>query len=311
MVLEIKYLDYLDKIEEDNLILCLGFFDGLHKAHQALIKKAQIIKEERKLKLAVLTFDKSIKLFMQNKPFYFLTSVEDKAEILKKFDVDILYVMRVSYDLISYSPEGFIEQFLKNIKVCVAGEDFSFGYRSKGNVQTLQACKYFETVVIKEITYHGVKVGSSRIREDLNEGDLKEANFLLGREYTITGQVIKGKGIGKILGFPTANIDFTDYLLPKIGVYFTLVEFENKEYYGLTNVGKKPTFSHNMIGLETYIYDFNQDIYGKKISIKFLEFMRDEHFYKDKESLIKQIDQDRHEGLKKIKEREKVYEKSQ
>jgi len=310
MVLEVKYLDYNDLIEEDNLILCLGFFDGLHQAHQALIKKGQIIKKARNYKLAVLTFDKSIKLFMQDKPFYFLTSVADKAEILEKLDVDILYVMKVSYDLISYSPEGFIEQFLKNIKVCVAGQDFTFGFRSKGNVQTLKTCPYFETVVIKEITYHGVKVGSTRIRDDLNEGDLKEANFLLGREYSITGKVIRGKGIGKILGFPTANIDFTDYLLPKIGVYFTTVEFDNQEYYGLTNVGKKPTFTHNNISVETYIYDFNHDIYGKIVKIKFLEFMRDEHYYANKELLIKQIELDRVHGLKMIQERKTTNEKN-
>lgn len=309
MVLKIQYLDYNDTIKEDNLILCLGFFDGLHQAHQALIKKGQIIKRERNLKLAVLTFDQSIKLFMQKKPFYFLTSIADKAEILKKFDVDILYVMKVSYDLISHSPQSFIDQFLKNIKVCIAGEDFSFGYLSKGHVDTLQACPYFETVVIKEITYHGVKVGSTRIREDLDKGDLKEANFLLGREYTITGKVIRGNGIGKKLGFPTANIDFTQYLLPKLGVYFTKVIINDKEYYGMTNVGKKPTFPDNKITLETYIFDFDEDLYGKIIGIKFIQFLRDEYYFSNKDDLIDQIKQDRIQVLQIIEKRIETYEK--
>ncbi|HPE00259.1 MAG TPA: bifunctional riboflavin kinase/FAD synthetase [Bacillota bacterium] len=311
MVLKVKYLDYFETIEEENLILCLGFFDGLHKAHQALIKKGQIIKKERNYKLAVLTFDQSIKLFMQKKPFYFLTSVEDKAQILKKFDVDILYVMKVSYDLIKYTPEGFIEQFLKNVKVCIAGEDFTFGYLSKGNVDTLQKSPYFETIVIKEITYHGIKVGSTRIREDLDKGDLAEANFLLGREYTITGKVIHGNKIGKLLGFPTANIDFTNYLLPKLGVYFTKVIIDDKEYYGMTNVGKKPTFPDNRITLESYIFDFDGDLYDKTIGIKFQKFLREELYFTNKEDLIDQIEDDRVKVLELIKEREKENEKNQ
>jgi len=311
MVLKVKYLDYNETIEEENLILCLGFFDGLHKAHQALIKKGQIIKKERNYKLAVLTFDQSIKLFMQKKPFYFLTSVEDKAQILKKFDVDILYVMKVSYDLIKYTPEGFIEQFLKNVKVCIAGEDFTFGYLSKGKVDTLQKSPYFETIVIKEITYHGIKVGSTRIREDLDKGDLAEANFLLGREYTITGKVIHGNKIGKLLGFPTANIDFTNYLLPKLGVYFTKVIIDDKEYYAMTNVGKKPTFPDNRITLESYIFDFDNDLYDKIIGIKFLKFLREELYFTNKEDLIDQIEDDRVKVLELIKEREKENEKNQ
>lgn len=309
MVLKIEYIDHNDTINEENLVICLGFFDGLHQAHQALIRKAQLLKKEKNLKLAVLTFDKSIKLFMQNKKFYFLTSIEDKAEILKKFDVDILYVMKVSYDLIRISAEQFIEQYLKKIKVCVVGEDFTYGYLSKGKVAQLQACDYFDTHVIKEITFHGRKVGSTRIREDLNTGDLEEANFLLGRPYTITGEVIRGKGIGKDLGFPTANIDFTNYLLPRLGVYFSQVIYQNKEYYALTNVGKKPTFQEDTISVEAYIYDLDKDIYGEIIEIRFLKFMREEYYFDNLKALIEQIEKDRIEGLEMIKEREN-YEKN-
>lgn len=303
MVLKIEYLDHNDTINEENLVICLGFFDGLHQAHQALIKKAQLIKKEKNLKLAVLTFDMSIKLFMQNRNFYFLTSIEDKAEILKKFDVDILYVMKVSYDLIKISAEKFIEQYLKKIKVCVVGEDFTYGYLSKGKVDMLQACNYFDTHVVKEITFHGKKVGSTRIREDLNLGEIDEANFLLGRPYTIKGEVIRGKGIGKDLGFPTANIDFTNYLLPRLGVYFSQVVYQNKEYYALTNVGKKPTFKEDTISVEAYIYDLNKDIYGEVIEIRFLKFMREEYYFDNLQGLIDQIEKDRINGLILIKEK--------
>ncbi len=306
MVLKTIYLDYNDTILEENLIICLGFFDGLHKAHQALIRKAQLIKQERNYQLAVLTFDQSIKLYMQNKPFYYLTSVDDKKKILEKFDVDILYVMKVSYDLISLSAQKFIDQFLTKIKACVVGEDFTYGYLSKGKVDLLKIQPYFDTFVIKEITYHGFKIGSTRVRENLDNGQLAEANFLLGREYTITGTVIKGKGIGKVLGFPTANIDFTNYLLPKKGVYFTRVIYQDKSYYALTNVGKKPTFKANDISVEAYIYDLDKNLYGQEISIQFIEFMRDEYYFDTLEGLIHQIEEDRLLGLKLIeKERNK------
>jgi riboflavin kinase/FMN adenylyltransferase len=159
-------------------------------------------------------------------------------------------------------------------------------------VDDLKAYEDFETHVMQEMTYQDEKIGSTKIRQYLDDGEMDLATFLLGRHYQIRGEVIHGRGVGKVLGFPTANIDFTNYYLPKRGVYLTKVLLKNKIYYGVTNVGKKPTFKDQSISLETYIFDLNKDLYGQVITIQFLEFMRDEIKYSNKEALIKQIEKD-------------------
>lgn len=292
MVLKVVYLDHLDHIEEKDGIACLGFFDGLHIAHQALIKKGQMIKKETNKPLFVFTFDQSIGKYLSNKPFYYLTSIEDKKELLKQFDVDILYVFKVSKEFISLNPDAFIKQYLIDMSHLIVGFDFTYGFRSLGTVEDLKKYKEFETVILPEMTYQDDKIGSTIIRKYLDEGEVDLANYLLGRNYQISGEVIHGRGMGKQLGFPTANIDFTNYYLPKLGVYLTKIIIDGVEHYGVTNVGKKPTFKDQSMSLEAYIFDLNKDLYGKYISIEFIEFMRDEIRYSNKEALIKQIHKD-------------------
>ncbi|QWC00632.1 bifunctional riboflavin kinase/FAD synthetase [Mycoplasmatota bacterium] len=292
MVLRVEYLDYQDHIKSKGGIACLGFFDGLHIAHQELIKKGQLIKKETNKPLFVFTFDQSIGKYLNNKPFYYLTSIEDKKALLKEFDVDVLYVFKVSKEFISLSPDDFIRQYLIDMSHIVVGFDFTYGFRSLGTVDDLLKYKEFETTILPEITYQADKIGSTIIRKYLDEGEMDLANYLLGRNYQIKGEVIHGMGMGKKLGFPTANIDFTNYYLPKLGVYLTKIVIGNQSYYGVTNVGKKPTFKDQSISLEAYIFDLNRDLYGQMISIEFIEFMRDEIRYSNKEALIKQINKD-------------------
>ncbi|MGE4572221.1 MAG: bifunctional riboflavin kinase/FAD synthetase [Candidatus Izemoplasmatales bacterium] len=303
MVLEIKYIDHHDQIEDLGHIAVLGFFDGLHIAHQALINKGLELKKKTGKKLFVFTFDQSIRKYLYNEPFYYLTSVDDKKEILETYQVDRLYVFKVSKEFISLSPENFINQYLIQMSYLVVGFDFTYGFRSVGNVSHLKAYKEFETIVMPEITYQDEKIGSSKIRQSLDEGEMDLANYLLGRNYQITGEVIHGRGVGKLLGFPTANIDFTNYYLPKRGVYLTKVIIKDKQYYGVTNVGKKPTFKDQSISLETYIFDLSKDLYGQIITIEFIEFMRDEIKYSHKEDLIKQIYKDVERSHEIIKRR--------
>ena len=303
MVLEIKYIDHHDQIEDLGHIAVLGFFDGLHIAHQALINKGLELKKKTGKKLFVFTFDQSIRKYLYNEPFYYLTSVDDKKEILETYQVDRLYVFKVSKEFISLSPEDFINQYLIQMSYLVVGFDFTYGFRYVGNVSHLKAYKEFETIVMPEITYQGEKIGSSKIRQSLDEGEMDLANYLLGRNYQITGEVIHGRGVGKLLGFPTANIDFTNYYLHKRGVYLTKVIIKDKQYYGVTNVGKKPTFKDQSISLETYIFDLSKDLYGQIITIEFIEFMRDEIKYSHKEDLIKQIYKDVERSHEIIKRR--------
>lgn len=292
MVLEVKYIDQNDHIEERGQIGVLGFFDGLHVAHQALIDIGRDLKKKTGKQLLVFTFDQSIGKYLRNLPFYHLTSIEDKKRLLEEKDVDVLYVFKVSKAFISLSPDAFVRQYLIDLAHIVVGFDFSYGFRSVGRVQDLMAYSEFETHVMEELTYQDEKIGSTKIRQYLDDGKMSLATYLLGRNYQIRGEVIHGRGVGRILGFPTANIDFTNYYLPKRGVYLTKVILEGQTYFGVTNVGKKPTFKDQSISLETYIFDLNKDLYGKVITIEFIEFMRDEIKYSNKEALIVQIEKD-------------------
>lgn len=292
MVLKVIYLDYDDVIKEKNQIGVLGFFDGLHIAHMELIKKGVELKKQYQQQLTVFTFEQNIRKYLNNEPFYYLTSIKDKQEILSDIGVDILYVFKISRPFIGLSPTDFIEKYLIHMSHLVVGFDFTYGYRSIGNVELLKSYNQFETHVLSEISYQGEKIGSSKIREFLDHGQMALANYLLGRNYNITGRVIHGRGVGKILGFPTANIDFTDYYLPKRGVYLTKVLILGETFYGVTNVGKKPTFKDQSISLETYIFDLDKDLYDTVIRIEFIEFMRDEIKYSNKEALIEQIEKD-------------------
>lgn len=292
MVLKLKYLDYEDVIKEQDAIAVLGFFDGLHIAHMELIKKGYELKKETGKPLLVFTFDQSISKYLKNDPFYYLTSIEDKVSLLEPYGVDALYVFKVSKPFISLEPDQFIQQYLVHMGHLVVGFDFTYGFRSVGTINDLLEYDEFETHIMSEMTYQDEKIGTTQIRQALDKGKMNLANFLLDRNYQIRGKVIHGMGMGKQLGFPTANIDFTNYYLPKRGVYLTQVMIDDTLYYGVTNVGKKPTFKDQSMSLETYIFDIDKDLYGLDLSIEFIEFMRDEIKYANKEALIRQIKKD-------------------
>jgi riboflavin kinase/FMN adenylyltransferase len=304
MVLKVKYLTEKDTIEDKGNIGVLGFFDGLHIAHQALIKKGQALKKKTNKKLFVFTFDQSIGKYLRNQPFYYLTSIEDKKSLLEAYDVDTLYVFKVSKAFINLSADQFVKRYLIHMDHLVVGFDFTYGFRSLGHVDDLQSYNEFETHVLSEMSYQDEKIGSTKIRQCLDNGQLDLAAFLLGRPYQIKGEVIHGRGVGKELGFPTANLDFTDYYLPKRGVYLTKQYIDGQTYFGVTNVGKKPTFKDQSISLEAYIFNFNKDLYGQTITIEFIEFMRDEIRYSNVDALIEQINKDVERAKNILKRRE-------
>lgn len=289
MVLEVKYLGAEDIIKEKNIVLCLGFFDGLHKAHTQLIEKAGEIAKAKNLPLAVFTFSMSVKAFLINQPHRCLTTIQDKARILENYDVDYLYVMKVSDEIIHMEAEEFVKRYLKPTNTVVAGFDFNFGYRGKGDRHMLLASKDFETVIISEIKYLGEKVGATRIKSNLREGNLPLVNLLLGRNYSIKGEVIPGRQIARKLGFPTANVDYMPYYLPKSGVYYTKVVYKGKQFDGITNIGFKPTYKDQLLTVETYIFGLSEDLYGETIEVIFMEYLRPEREFTSEANLSKQI----------------------
>lgn len=302
MVLRIKYLEYNDFINEKNLVLCLGYFDGMHIAHQALISKARDIAKEKGFPLAVLTFSMSVQAYLRQERHRCLTTIEDKAAIAKELGVDYLYVMKVSQHLIHMEAKEFINRFLNDTATVVVGFDFRFGYKGQGDRHLLQRQSRFETVVIPEMKYLDLKVGSTRISACLKDGNLPMATQLLGRPYAIKGLVVSGRGIGRRLGYPTANIDYMPYILPKSGVYFTHVIFQDKRYFGITNIGNKPTYFQLPLTVETHVFDLKKNLYNETIEVRFIEYIRPEIQFEDEASLSEQIYKDIAYVESKIKE---------
>ena len=230
-----------------------------------------------------------VKAYLENQRHRCLTTIEDKAELCKKYDVDYLYVLNVTQHLIHMEAKEFISRFLDDANTVVIGYDFRFGYKGEGDRTLLKRNRNFEVVVIPQMKYLDLKVGTTRIKATLDNGYLDLANTLLGRFYSIKGLVVSGRGIGKRLGYPTANIDYMPYWLPKAGVYFTYVSYQKKQYYGLTNVGNKPTYFNLPLTVETYVFDIQKDLYNQVIEIQFVEYLRPEIKFNTEAELSAQI----------------------
>lgn len=281
--------NYNDKnLVNEEVCICLGYFDGLHLGHLRLINKAK----ESKYKSCVLTFDFSNNINLKNKNV--ITSIEDKQRILSKIGIDYLLVLKFDNNIMNLSPNEFITFLLNNfnIKEVVIGEDFSFGKDAKGNKLTL--LKYnFKVDVVEELKYENLKIGTSYIIKLLKEGNMILANKLLGYPYQISGVVNNGFHFGKNHDYPTANIDFNNYVVPKYGVYACKVLLDNKEYKAICNVGVHPTINElNKPILEVNLFNFDENLYNKKISIQLIDFIRDEKKFTSTSELYKQINLD-------------------
>jgi len=302
MVLRIKYLEYDDFITQKNQVICLGYFDGMHIAHVSLIEEARKIAKDKGLSLAVFTFSMNFKAYLNQERHRCLTTIEDKANICKDLDVDYLYVMKLSQHLVHMDAQEFIDRFLMGSNTVVVGFDFRFGYRGSGDRNLLKRNKSFATKVIPEMKYLDLKVGTTRIKANLIDGNLTMANHLLGRPYSIKGRVVSGRGIGRRLGYPTANIDYLPYILPKSGVYYTKVIYQGKPYHGVTNIGNKPTYFDLPITVETHVFEMDKNLYNEEIRIEFIEYIRPELKFDSEVALSEQIYKDIEYVKLKIKE---------
>jgi len=279
---------------EHNTVAAIGFFDGVHLAHKELIKKTIEIGNEKNLAKAVITFDVHPKSILFDLDYYYLTPLSRKIKLFQEFDLDYVYVIEFSKEKASLTPLEFIDIYLENIDTIVCGFDFKFGVRGSGNIKTLQADKRFETIIVKEVTYEGYKVGSTHIRDLIRSGQVDKVAEVLGDYYSITGEVVHGAKKGRMIGYPTANISTNGYFIPKRGVYVTLTLITNKWYQSMTSVGHNPTLNCRIdLSIESNIFEFDQEIYGEIIEIKFLKRLRDEIKFDSIEALIAKIDQDK------------------
>lgn len=299
--IELTYPHTLVLEELPQTVSAIGFFDGIHKGHQKLIETAVDEAKNRDMESAVITFHPhpSVVLKKDVEHVKYITPIREKQDILRKFNVDRLYIIKFNKDLAALSPELFVHHFIigLNIKHLIAGFDFSYGHKGAGNMNSIEghAKGVFTHTIIDKVQCNGEKVSSTKIRELLKSGNIKNVNNLLGRPLTTDGIVVKGDQRGKTLGYPTANLKVNqDALLPKIGVYAVKVLYKNEIYEGMASLGVKPTFTSDISEpvLEVNIFDYNNDLYGEELLVEWHQYMRDELKFNDVNILIERIAMD-------------------
>lgn len=295
--MEVIYLSGQQVNIPEKICSAIGFFDGLHIGHMALVDEVKRVGNKKGYKKALMTFDHyPLYVLGKMKEEKYLTSMEDRIQILEKEGMDYLFVIEFTKDVAKLSPQDFIDQYLVSLNVhhVVCGFDFRFGNRNAGDIDTLKTSSYFDVSVIDEVVYQGEKISSTRIRQVLEDGDIDQMNQLLGRKYCISGMIIEGRRIGHSIGFPTANVDYQDYFLPTQGVYVVKAYVCNQEYLGMCNIGYNPTFTAlDKPSLEVNLLDFADDIYHQHMVVEFYHLIRKEQSFSCKEELIKQLNIDK------------------
>ena len=291
--MEVKYFTVSDiPYIQDEICILLGYFDGLHIGHVSLINEGL----KSKYKKALLTFDFSDNVNIKNKNH--ITSIEDKKDVLAAFNFDYLLVLKFDNELMNFSAEEFVNNILLklNVKETVVGIDYTFGKNKSGNVETLKSMSKdrYNVKVVDEVIIDEEKVSTSKIISLIENGNISKANQLLSRIYKISGKVKVGYKFGNLKKVPTANIDINGYIKPKNGVYATLIRMDEKIYKGVTNVGVHPSI--NVLDepiIETYIFDFNEDIYDEVIDVYFIDFIREEIKFDNVDELYNQLENDK------------------
>lgn len=283
-------------------VIALGLFDGIHIGHRNLLKTAKKCADKIGLPTTVFTFYSEDELPKSPLRIY---STKEKLSILASLGIDNVILARFK-DIADVSPEEFVRGILikkLGCRVAVAGPDFRFGKGAVGNIEVLKTLIFGmgrELVVEEEWQSDGEKISTSLIKRLLSEGKTERANKLLVTPYFIDSDVIHGDGRGKTLGFPTINTEFTNgQNLLRRGVYRTATLIDDKIYTGITNVGECPTFEKRAPHAETYIIDYDGDLYGKRVRIYFLEHLRDEKKFKSKKELIMQINVDKNTAIER------------
>ena len=278
--------------------IALGFFDGVHTAHRAIIETAVRKAETRGLRPVVLTFDKapSEVLFGSAPPY--ITTLEEKERLINALGAQ-MRLMHTSRSLLSMTAEEFAEKILVqeyNAAEVTCGFNYRFGSEGCGDTQLLTKLGKrfgFNVTVIGERISGGETVSSSRVRMLISSGRIEEANILLGRNFSISGMVEHGKRLGRTIGFPTANVyPPNGALLPMSGVYETVVDINGERLSAITNTGTNPTVGKETLRTETYIPSAEVDLYGKRITVEFVRFIRPEKKFSDLEALKRQIRED-------------------
>ena len=307
-----KYLsNSFDQINiDEKLCLTIGNFDGIHKGHREIIKNLIQQTKKSNLKSAILSFTPHPKIYFNKQKNFMINSQSKKKEILKDLGLDYLIDLNFNDKFTQLSHNEFEDKILLeklNSKRILIGKDFQYGNQRKGNIHTLKIFCEKNKIELEEIglilnDHNSNKISSSAIRENLKSGKFELANKDLERNFSVAGKVIKGDQRGRTIGIPTANLEYPlNTITIPYGVYAVETLIEENTYFGIVNFGIRPTFNKDKPIVEAYLFDFDNDIYGKNIEILFHKQIRQEKKFNDIKELLNQINIDIAEAKKILK----------
>jgi riboflavin kinase/FMN adenylyltransferase len=283
-----------------NPVLTIGNFDGVHLGHLGIFHLVRDLARAIGGESLVMTFNPHpIKVLAPGNGPPLITLHEQKVQLIEAAGIDVLVVVQFTIAFAQMTADDFVEQILHRkigARAVVVGPDYRFGRDRKGNIAFLMAMGKrfnFEVHVVPDLTVNGKEVSSSAIRSFVLAGDVERARMMLGRDYQVSGHVVRGRDRGgRLLGFPTANLVLMEELTPKPGVYATEVWVEGRRYQGATNIGYNPTFRNGVLSVETHLIDFSGDLYGKTLQVRFVRRLRDEKAFSGPAELAAQIQRD-------------------
>ena len=279
-----------------NSVVAIGNFDGLHMGHKKVLTQAKEKAKKNKLQFGLVTFEPMPVMFFNSKiKNHRINSLKQKKDQLKKLGLNFIIILKFDKLFSSLNAEEFIKKIIFSkikSKYLYVSKNFKFGKKRKGNIDTLKKFQDtfgFKTIITNPLKILKTTISSSLIRKNISLGKIKEANKLLNRKWCIVGKVIKGEKRGRKIGFPTCNVELSNYTIPKLGVYSVTVETNSFKKRGIANIGYRPTFNGQNLLLEVNIFGINKNLYNKEIRVNFINFIRPEKKFKGLEQLKKQI----------------------
>jgi riboflavin kinase/FMN adenylyltransferase len=307
-----KVFNNIEQISKDrNTVLTIGTFDGFHIGHREIIRSVTETARENDSRNFVITFEPHPRsVISKDYDVKLITTIDEKIELFEKAGIENVLIINFTLDFSKLTAEEFVSEYLVNkigINSIILGHDHKLGKDRAGGEDKIKelGAKYgFNVVPVSAVQIDDEIISSTKVRNALLNGELDKVNKFLGRDYSINGKVVEGAKRGRTLGFPTANInpDDPNKIIPSNGIYFVEFIVREQKYFGLLNIGTRPTFDDSAkVILEAYLYDFNGDIYGEDVSVILLSRMRDELKYNTKEELIAQMEIDKQNGIELIK----------
>lgn len=298
---------------ERNSVVTIGTFDGVHLGHNAILNRLVETATKENLDSVVLTFFPHPRMVLQQSAdLKLINTIDERTELLEKTSLDNLVIHPFTHAFSRLTALQYVRDILVNslkAKKIIIGYDHRFGRNRTANIEDLKEFGKTYDFVVEEICakeLDDVAISSTKIRKALEAGDIETANNYLGYNFMISGEVVRGKAIGRTINYPTANLKLKEKykLVPKNGVYIVQSNIKNKNYYGITSIGTNPTVGGKEKTIETYFLDFNEDLYGTQITIEFLKFIRDEAHFESIEILRQEIVKDENFAKQFIKKGE-------